>query len=128
MAKSNPLKKITARAKQIRKRHKAMTWKAAIKKAGAEYRGKKKPVRRKKTVVRKRKRISGIRTNADRVDRKKVNVTIGSVSYHKGQIKKGLKTKIENAAGRRELAIKVNERRKLSKTIAKLKKEYRAYC
>jgi len=35
---SNALKKITTRAKQIRKLHPGMAWKSAIKKAGVEYR------------------------------------------------------------------------------------------
>jgi len=38
---STTLKKITTRAKQLRKRDKKLTWKNAVKKAGAEYRAKK---------------------------------------------------------------------------------------
>jgi hypothetical protein len=133
---ASALKQITTRAKQLRK--KGGSWKAAIKKAGAEYRAKKKkPARRKKTAhkkharkttVKRRRRVSGIRSNADRVDRKRVNVTIGSVSHHKSMAKKGIKDQIANKAGRRELVIKVRERKKLTREIAKLKKDYRALC
>jgi hypothetical protein len=46
---ANALKKITTRAKQIRKKQPGKSWKAAVKQAGAEYRaGKKTPVRRKR--------------------------------------------------------------------------------
>lgn len=122
------LKKITIRAKQIFK--KGGTWKTAIKKASAEYRAGHKPKTVKKKAARKKtaRRVSGIRKNADRIDRKKVNVTIGSVSHHKSQARKAIKNRIEQKAGRRELVIKVRDRKKLTKEIAKLKKEYRAMC
>jgi hypothetical protein len=38
MAKANPLKKITAEAKRIRKQKPKTTWKSAVKQAGAKYR------------------------------------------------------------------------------------------
>jgi hypothetical protein len=50
---STALKKITTRAKQIYK--KGGTWKTAIKKAGAEYRGSHK----KKSAPKKRRKVSG---------------------------------------------------------------------
>jgi hypothetical protein len=134
------LKAITTRAKQMRKKQPGMSWLSAVKKAGAEYRSGKKPAAKKKasrirktagskiTHTRTRRKVSGIRTNADKVDRKRVNVTIGSVSHHKSMAKKGIRHQIENAAGRRELTIKLRERKKLTRTIAKLKKDYRALC
>ena len=130
------IKQITTRAKQIYK--KGGTWQSAIKKAGAEYRGKKRSgskVSRKKKVsgvkrktTTRKKRVGAIRTNRDGVDRKRVNVTIGSVQHHKSALKSGIKSRIETKAGRRELAIKKNERKKLTREIAKLKKDYRALC
>ncbi len=73
MAKANPLKKITAEAKRIRKRKPKTTWKSAVKQAGAKYRSgkirapkrkkvaavgrvRKKAAKRKKTSSQKRKR------------------------------------------------------------------------
>ena|ERR1700679_927757 len=44
---TNALKKITTRAKQIRKKQPGKSWKSAVKQAGAEYRaGKKAPARK----------------------------------------------------------------------------------
>jgi hypothetical protein len=49
---ANALKKITTRAKQIRKKQPGKSWKSAVKQAGAEYRaGKKTPVRRKRKAT-----------------------------------------------------------------------------
>jgi hypothetical protein len=133
---ANALKQITTRAKQLYK--KGGTWKAAIKKAGIEYRKKKKkPHAKKKRMAvsgvhhkrRRRARVGSVsKSHYDRVDRKKVDITIGSVSHHKAQAKKAIQQEIMHKAGRRELAIKVNERRKLNRAIAKLKKDYRALC
>ena len=57
------LQKITARAKQIRKAHPKMTWAAAVKKSGAEYRAKKpaakKTVKRAAKKAAPKKRVSG---------------------------------------------------------------------
>jgi hypothetical protein len=61
---SNALKKITTRAKQIRKKHPNQSWKSAVKEAGREYRsGKKAPARKKasRPVHRKARSVSGVR-------------------------------------------------------------------
>jgi len=82
MAKNSALKKITAHAKSLCKKHPAMSWKSAIMKSSAAYRaGKKKTVSgtHKKRVVHKRKKVSGVRNNVDRVDRKKTTITIAGV-------------------------------------------------
>lgn len=91
------LKWITNKAKSIRKGHKTMTWKAAIKKAGVEYRAshKAKPV--KKTVKKKtvrRKVVKSITGNyaskrksvprAKHIDTKSHNVNVRVIS---GKIK-----------------------------------------
>jgi RNase P/RNase MRP subunit p30 len=142
----NVLKKITARAKQIYKAHPSRAWISCIKQASQELKkGSKKisGVKKKKSAPRRRRKagskirrkkiglaavMGSIRTNRDAVDRKRVNVTIGSVSHHKSQAKKGIREQIANKAGRRELVIKVRERKKLTREIAKLKKDYRALC
>jgi hypothetical protein len=132
----NALKKITTRAKQIYKS--GGTWMAAIRKSGAEYRtGKISGVRKKKKTTRKksrsgskirRKKIGAIRTNRDRVDRKQTSITIGSVAHHKSQARMGLKHQLEKKAGQRELATRKPLKRKLSKDIAKIKRDIRALC
>jgi hypothetical protein len=90
---SSALKKITDKAKQLRRSSPGMSWKSAIKKAGASYRagklgsvkkrvkklGKRKVVHRKKRVVHRKKRISGIKRSSSRLNRKRVNVTMGMV-------------------------------------------------
>ena len=136
---TNLFKKISTRAKAIQRIHKSKTWKACMKQAWAEYRnGKITGTRKKKKAAPRRKRRSGskirrkkvgsIRKNSDRIDRKRVNVTIGSVASHKSAIKKGLKIRLEKKAGQRELTTRKPTRKKLTREIAKLKKEIRAYC
>jgi hypothetical protein len=131
----NALRKIVTRAKQIFK--KGGTWKGAIKKASVEYRSKKKKparvgyagyTRRKikqvSKVARKKRKLN------PKLSRKKAvaSVSIGSVAHHKSEIRKGLKYQLEKKAGAREMSkIKVI-RRKLSKDIAKIKKDIRALC
>lgn len=51
---TSALKKITTEAKSIRRKHPNMTWKAAIKKAGAAYRAKAKPAKRKVGAAKKK--------------------------------------------------------------------------
>lgn len=133
---SNVLKKITARAKQIRKIHPSTSWKAAIKKASAEYRSKARPVHRKK-AGRKKKAHAHRRLKFGGTKRKRalkrgsvvrVKHVLAGIGATRAAYKKSLKEKILNAAGRKELAIKVNQRKKISREIAKLKKDYRAVC
>lgn len=97
---SSALKKITDKAKQLRRSSPGMSWKSAIKKAGASYRAgklgsvkkrvkklrkrkvvhrKKRVVHRKKRVVHRRNRIFGIKRSSSRLNRKRVNVTMGMV-------------------------------------------------
>ena len=65
MAAGSALKKITTRAKHIRHLH-GGSWKAAIKKAGAEYRagslGRVVTMHRKKRATKKRRRVGGTQT------------------------------------------------------------------
>jgi hypothetical protein len=96
----NALKKITTRAKQIRRAHPGKSWKSAVKQAGAEYRGAKaaprKKAARKKTarkVVRK-KAVSGVPKRKRRVGsvEPKYEVVhqlkqVSGISYKGGSIK-----------------------------------------
>jgi hypothetical protein len=134
----NLLKKIATRTKAIQKRDRS-TYKAANKKAWAEYKSgkmsgvkkkRKAPARRKRKSGSKirRKKIGSVRNNVDRVDRKHTNITIAGVGYHKSQLRIGLKGKLEKKAGQRELATRKTVKRKLSKDIAKIKKDIRALC
>jgi hypothetical protein len=133
---NNALKKITTRAKQIFKN--GGTWKGAIKKASAEYRSGKKSVigKTKKKRVRKRrakvggskirrKKIGSIRNNADRVDRKRTQITIGSLmSEARGKIASSIGAKEQ----RKFTAKGTRAKRKISKEIAALKVKYRKLC
>jgi hypothetical protein len=73
------LKQITTRAKQIRKKQKSITWKQAIKKASAEYRGG--SIKRKKAIARKPvKRKAAKKAKAKHIDTKSHNVNIRVLS------------------------------------------------
>jgi hypothetical protein len=137
------IKKITNRAKEIRRKHPAMAWLSAVKEAGREYRsGKKKPAHKKKSAVkrrtpkstpkRKRRRVAGIRTNADRVDRKRVNVTIGSVSHHQSALKKALAERISSLYMRKVMAGSTKKsaaaRRKIQREINEVQKKFNKLC
>jgi hypothetical protein len=131
------LSKITHRAKQIRKKHPGTSWKGAIKKASAEYRSGRigsisshdRKIRRgkKRRATAKRKRAVARVKRLHRAEGHALSM-IGTVSYHKKAIRDGIKRQIERKAGMRELAIKKNQRKKLTRQIAKLRKDYRAHC
>ena len=129
---TNALKKITTRAKAIRKSHPGVSWKSAVKKAGAEYRtGKISGVKKKKKPARKK----ASRKVAGRSSRKAVGkvgyrrtdgAVIGSIAGHK----KALRHAIEEKLAWKLLAIssakKVRTKKKLQKTAAQYKKDLRA--
>jgi hypothetical protein len=129
------LTKITAEAKRIRKRHPSQSWKSAIKEASRKYNSgrigstRTKSASRKRKVRTTKKRKAAV-ARAKRYHRKEGRAlqAIGSVSHHEGQIKRILQERIRHAAGRRELAIKKAQRKKITREITKLKREYRAYC
>ncbi len=130
------LKKITTRAKAIFK--KGGSWKGAIKKASSEYRQgkiagarKSKTRKRKKAVGKvkhKRKRVGSASPHRDGIDRKRVDISIGSVAHHKSMAKKGLGHQLLSALKSREMATTKTARRKAQTRINKIKKEYRALC
>jgi hypothetical protein len=138
------LKKITTRAKQIYK--KGGTWKTAIKKAGAEYRGAKK----KSAPKKKRRRVGGTLSDSPRPagysvgrvkhkKRRRVGATlsdsprpagysIGSVSIHINHAKEILGEKIMAAELRKFKATTKRAKTKIQKTITELKSKYRKLC
>jgi hypothetical protein len=140
---ASALKTITTRAKQIYK--KGGTWKGAIKKAGAEYRGGKKVGKvvrmKKRSAPKKRRRVSGTLSGQGssaisgvrkrRVVRKKAaprRRTVGSVSHHVAKAKKLILDRIEKAEGRKFVAKKKVMKRKIGKNIAALKSQFRKLC
>jgi hypothetical protein len=89
---ANALKKITTRAKQIRKKQPGKSWKSAVKQAGAEYRaGNKKPVRKKRAkavgkapkAVAKRKSRVGTKPKYQVIHEVR---KIGRISYKGGSV------------------------------------------
>jgi|ERR1700730_4861095 len=132
MAASAVLIKITSRAKAIRRIH-GGSWKAAIKKAGAEYRGGKKlsgarkrksPAKRKSPSRRRAvRRIKTLHAAEGRAIH-----ALGSVSSHVSAAKKLLEHKIGREETAKYKAAKKSTKRKISKRIAKLKSQYRKLC
>jgi hypothetical protein len=126
MAASPLFKKAVAEAKRIRKKSPNTKWTSAMKQAFSKLK-KKKPARKKtakkktarRTTARKktspRKRVSGV-------------AAVGSVAFHKSAIRSGLKTRLGKIAGAREMAKGIRERKKMTKQIAKIKKDIRALC
>lgn len=142
------LTKITTRAKQIRRIH-GGTWKAAVKKASAEYRagkvhgvrkkvsGKKKSSRkrttRRKTARRRRvggtlsagasRGIMGVRSTA-------MAAAIGGLSAasHLAHARKKIEHEIGAAEVRKFVAKKKSAKRKIAKRITALKSKFRKLC
>ncbi len=73
---ANHLKKITAKAKQIRKAHPKMKWTDAVKKASASIKGASKPAAKKRAVKKAAKKVA----TKKHVDTKNHNVNIRVVS------------------------------------------------
>ena len=119
---SNTLKKITTRAKQIYA--KGGTWKGAIKKAGAEYRGSGK----------RKKRSAGSKHKSTR--RRKVAAVWpaavagsgsmnGTISGHLSQAKAMIADKIADKERQKFVTKLKRNKRKIQKEISELKKQYR---
>jgi hypothetical protein len=109
----NALKKITTRAKQIRKSHPGITWKSAVKRAGAEYRaGKKSPSRTKPK-----------KSRSARAPKKRLTPIIGKKKTGAGPspvtaVKAGLKERLGRLLLRKELATTKRDKRKIQKEIS----------
>jgi hypothetical protein len=126
------LKQIVTRAKQIYK--KGGTWKGAIKKAGAEYRGKrrKSPAKKrkvgsapKKKSARKKivRRVKALHKAEGRAIK-----SLGSVSSHLTSAKRLITNKIGEEETKKFKAKKEGAKKKIAKRIAELKSRYRKIC
>ena len=138
---SSTLKKITTRAKHIRRTH-GGTWKAAVKKAGAEYRSGKihgaKKTARKKTARRapaKRRRISGTLSAGGSSGIQGVKTTflaaaIGGLTtaQHIAHAKKRIVNEIAAAEAHKFQAKTKTAKRKIQKRVTALKSRYRKLC
>jgi hypothetical protein len=148
---SGALKKITTRAKQIYK--KGGTWATAIKKAGAEYRSKKKkPAKKRRRVgslssgprpasysigkVKRRKKVGSMSTGPRPASYSVGSMSsggpsgfsIGSVAHHITRAKDALEKQIGAAMTRIFKAKTKLAKRKLNKKLSELKTKYRKLC
>ena len=121
---ASTLKKITTRAKAIRKKKPGIKWVTAVKQAGAEYRKKGKP--RKKSAKKKRPARKTTRRR-----KKTVGARVGRVSGQPtvAQLKRAAKDLLEVRLGKNLVSIEkakgVRAKKKLQKVKAKIKKELR---
>lgn len=124
------LKRITNRAKKIRA-YSGGSWAAAVKKAGAEYRGDKKHkvVKKKFTSKKKHKTVGSTSVGKDRVDRKRVNVTIGGMTAAraKSMVKNAATNKLKNALYQRDQATTKTARKKIAKRITVYRREIKMF-
>lgn len=136
---SNILKKVNARIKAIHRAHPSMTFKQAAGKAWAEYRAgkisgtgkkKRKPAKRRakaKKAKRTRRRIGTTSSpHVDRVDKKKVEISIGTVAGHKAKAARLLKERLSRQLLAREMAQTSTAARRCTRHIAKTRQELRA--
>lgn len=139
---ANTLKKITARAKHIRKTH-GGTWKAAIKKAGAEYRagkihGVKKTVRKK--VAKRRKAIRRVKI-LHAAEGKALRAVRGvrstfqaaaigrlTTTQHISHAKEKIAHEIGTAEMSKFKAKTKRAKKKIAKRVTALKQRYRKLC
>ena len=115
--------KISRRAKQIRKSHPGMKWQSALKKAGAEFRGKKSAP--KKSTSKKRRKVgSNVTRSKAHTDYNapEVNISIGSVE---ARYRKELEKKLGVLEVRKFNARLKSDKRKIAKDIAAVKSKIR---
>ena len=128
---SNALKVINNRVKQLQKKYPNSKRTVLMKTAGAEYRAGKLGGKKKKSASRSRSRSVGrikqrsrkrvgraVAPHKDVMDRKKVDIVIGSVSSHISTAKKAIVRDIAKAESRKLLARKAVDRRKIQKKIS----------
>lgn len=117
---SEHLKKITARAKSIRKKHPQMKWVNAVKQASKEVKHKpaKKAVRKSAPKKSARKSVSGS------APKKVMNVSIHGTM---NAVCSSLLSDIGKLEARKFAAKTKTDKRKIAKTIAEKKKMYRKF-
>jgi adenylate kinase len=122
MAASTTLKKITAEAKRIRKRHPGKKWITAVKEAGAKYRGGKLG----KTKVAKKKTARKKAAPKKKVLRKRsTRRSVGSVNaavINKSAIKSHYRVALGHQLLRRELATTKTAKKQIGKQIAETRR------
>jgi len=144
--KVNPLTAIHKRAKALRRSSPGSKWSSMIKEASREWNqgaltpsGQKKKARVSGTKHRKpshhkparhtHRRMGAVsKSHADGVDRKKVDITIGSVSQHLAHSRKILKEQIGWMEATKLTARTKKEKRELSKKIAEKLRLYKKLC
>lgn len=136
---SNTLSKITTRAKAIRRIH-GGTWKAAVKKAGAEYRAgkisgtKKKKSKKRRAIVKTVKRLHRAEGKAIKrlggVSSTFMAAAIGrlSTSQHIAHAKEKIAAEIGRAEMSKFKAKTKRTKNKISRRIATLKSRFRKLC
>jgi hypothetical protein len=126
------LKRITAKAKKIRKLHPQMKWTSAIREASRKLKhSPKSPKRRRVSGVKKRRvsrskvvsRIKKIHSAEGKAIR-----SLGSVSSHIGHAKKIIEHEIGKLETQKFKATKKSTKRKISKRIAAKKTQFRKLC
>lgn len=139
---ANTLKKITARAKQLRKKHPNTAWKNLVKQAGREYRTGKLGPTKKKYYQRgssvksfdaalkakkpgKRKSASGKTYYERRKNRSDMpgQLTGASVSQLKSELKNRLEDQLGKQLVRREMAPTKTRRRKVNKQVVETRRK-----
>jgi hypothetical protein len=129
------LRKIRRQASAYVKKHPGASYQAQLRKFGKEHRQHvagvhKKRKTRSRTRIRhkaRRHRVGAVnKSHTDRIDRKKVDITIGSISQHKAAIRKQLQDRLGLLLTRKEMAITKTKKRFYTKRIAHVKKELRA--
>lgn len=133
---STALRKITTRAKAIRKKHPGKSWKAAIKQAGADYRtGKISGVKKRqpaKARSRTRRRVGAPGVTKFKSPKRVVDVThyaggvVGSISDHKRAAKRQTEEKLAWLLVQLTHPMKAAQRRKLLKRKAKYLRDIKA--
>jgi hypothetical protein len=133
------LAKINREVKRQKKLHPSMSHKAAQKKAGSMYKaGKlgrvkkkkapKKAKSKKKVIHRSRSRSrlgSTNKSHRDGIDRKKVDITIGSVEAHRSMLRRLISKRVGELEAKKMAAKTVKAKRPLIQKINKLKATYR---
>ena len=121
---ANALKKITTEAQKIRKKSPGISWKSAVKKAGAKYRASaktsKKPVRKKAA-----KKVARRSVKRKTVGTAPVVIQRDTVQSHVGAAKKLLLDSLGKLEGRKFAASTKTDKRKLQKSINHTKAQIR---
>jgi hypothetical protein len=129
MAGSAVLKKITSRAKHLRRLH-GGTWKSNVKKAGAEYRAGKigkvvrMKTRKRRATVKRKKAIKRVHV-LHRKEGKAIRA-LGSIPALRAAMKRAYLAELGDELLRRERATTKTQKRKHQKKIALLKKRIKA--